>query len=138
MEKIIETLVKNYLIIFLVLLIIIICSFYGIVVATKNYSSFPSAEAILCVPTPKSPITTSADAICFAAHVNGIADSLQTAQKQAKYEGWRAEARRRQDFNGWEVRIRSMGKIFPSYVCKVLFTDNGSLMNREPICGYSK
>lgn len=103
-----------------------------------NSNTFPDVDSILCVPKPKPPITTSEDAICFAAHVDGIADSLRSAQKQAKYDGWTAEARRSQDFNGWEVRIRSMGKILPSYVCTLSFTENGSMANHESICSYIK
>jgi len=106
--------------------------------ANANSVDFPDVESILCVPPPKPPISTNSDAICFAAHVDGVADSLRSAQKQAKYDGWISEARRSQEFNGWEVTLRSTGKILPSYVCKLFFTENGRLVNVAPICGYTK
>lgn len=103
-----------------------------------NSTAFPDVESILCVPSPKPPITTSADAICFAAYVNGAADSLRSAQKQAKYDGWIADGRRGQDFDGWVVHIRSTGTILPSYVCTLSFSENGSFVSKEPMCHYNK
>lgn len=106
--------------------------------SNSNANTFPNVDAMLCVQKPTPPILTSADAICFAAYVDGIADSLRAAQQQAKYDGWTVKVRRGQDFNGWEVRIYSKGKILPAYECTLSFTENGSLANREQLCGYKK
>ena len=114
--------------------------FWGLAMScsNSNTNTFPDVDAMLCVPKPKPPISTSADAICFAAYVNGVAVSLRAAQHQAKYDGWTVKVRREQDFNGWEVRIHSKGKILPAYVCTLSFTENGSLVKRESLCGYKK
>jgi hypothetical protein len=106
--------------------------------SNSNVNTFPNVDAMLCEQKPTPPILTSAEAICFAAYIDGIADSLRAAQKQAKYSGWTVKVQRGQDFKGWEVRIHSKGKILPAYECKLSFTENGTLTNGEPLCGYKK
>ena len=106
--------------------------------SNSNADTFPDVDSMLCVPKPKPPISTSADAICFAAYVDGVADSLRAAQQESRYiNGWMVKARRGKDFNGWEVHIHSKGML-PPYVCTLSFTENGSLMNEGTLCGYKK
>lgn len=106
--------------------------------SNSNANTFPNVDAMLCVPKPEPPILTSADAVCFAAHVDDIADSLRAAQQQAKYDGWSIKVRRVKSFNGWEVRIHSMGKILPAYICTLSFTESGCIVQPGPLCGYKK
>lgn len=104
----------------------------------SNDNNFQNVDEMLCLPKPKPPISSSEEAICFAAYINGVAESLRSAQQQAKYDGWTVKVCRGEDFNGWKVDIHSKGKILPSYVCKLSFTENGELLNQEPQCGYKK
>lgn len=106
--------------------------------ANSNVDTFPNVDAMLYSPKPEPPILTSADAISFAAHLDNIADSLRAAQQQAKYHGWSIKVRRVKSFNGWDVRIHSMGKILPAYICTISFTVSGRIVQPGPLCVYKK
>jgi hypothetical protein len=113
--------------------------FAGLTMACSRSDAdiFPDVDAMLCVPKPQPPLLKSAEAVCFATYVDGVADSLRAAQQQANYDGWMAKARRGQDFNGWEVRIQSR-KRFPVFICKISFTEDGNLMYQGLPCGFNK
>lgn len=117
---------------------IIILTIVFISCITTNSRNFPNVEGMLCSPKPTIPILTEADAICFAVYVDSVADVLRAAQIQARYEGWTVTVHRKEDFKGWEVLIHSKGRILPAYICKLSFTESGSLLDSCPQCGYKK
>lgn len=104
----------------------------------SNSNTFLNVDAMLCEQKPKPPISNSADAICSALYVDGVADSLRIAQQRSKYEGWTVNVLQGSDFIGWDIRIRSYGKILPTYECSLLLNENGSLRNKELLCRYKK
>ena len=120
--------------------IILSIIFVGIIMSCAKAESlyFSDVEAMLILPKSEPPIITDADAINFAVHVNGVADSLLSAQKQANYQGWTVTAHRAQGFNGWKVLIHSKGKILPAYTCALSFTETGSLVTSGALCAYQK
>lgn len=102
---------------------------------------FPSAEAMVCAPRPRPPIRLSSEAICFAAHIEGLISSLKQAQQQSSYAGWEIVAKQHESNKVWELQIRSSGRIAPAYLCQVSFSESGSVVYRGPQpfnCGYQK
>lgn len=114
------------------LLGIVLLSILFIVVSCSQVrvDTVPDVDALLCNPKPKPPFTTSADAACFAAYVNGVANSLRIAQQQANYDGWIIDVQHLQDGREWKIRIRSTGKL-PAFACTVVFTELGTLVPSE-------
>lgn len=101
---------------------------------------FASVDAMLAVHKPTPPLLTSTDAAHYAIHVPGVVAPLEAAQSTADYTAWSVHVQRRHGGQGWEVKIRSRGKI-PSFSCRLAFTrDGGLIANRQELieCDYAK
>jgi hypothetical protein len=106
-----------------------------------SVSTFPDVNSLLCEPKPNPPILAAEDAICFAAYIENVQVFLSTAQKTARYGGWKVIVQNEQIDGTWKVQIHSTGKILPSYSCILSFNEmGGPISSVIPLvqCGYNK
>lgn len=122
-------------------LIVVALGLFAASCSKASVSTFLDVNSLLCKPKPKPPILAAEDAICFAAYIENVQVFLSTAQKTARYSGWKVIVQNEKIYSTWKVQIHSTGKILPSYSCILSFNEMGGPISSEiPLvqCGYNK